>query len=217
MAFIRPYQPGDFDAAAHICRATLPPSLSPFPHAFRLAPYIWTHPYTLLSPKTCHVLDDGSGRAVGYCIGCPDVQAFGAAYGRYVNEVLEPSAEVEPPRSTEVKEPWAIDGVVNEQALLQLAHDFDLAVLQGKEVLWGTHRATMHIDLLDEWQGKGWGRKLIEAFVESVRAETGYGQGVHIGIAGDNGKVVAFYEKVGFRLQPGGEKEGGIWMVKDLK
>ncbi|KAM0500697.1 hypothetical protein ACHAPB_005457 [Verticillium nonalfalfae] len=199
------------------CRATLPPSLSPFPHALRLAPYIWTHPYTLLSSSTCYVLDDGNGRAVGYCIGCPDVKAFGAVYGRYVKEVLEPSTEVEAPRSRDFREPWAINGEVNEQALLQLAHDFDMAVLQGKEILWETHRATMHIDLLEEWQAKGWGRKLVEAFVESLREQKGYEQGIHIGIAGDNGKVVAFYEKVGFRLQPGGEKWGGFWMLKDLE
>ncbi|KAG7143071.1 hypothetical protein HYQ45_000695 [Verticillium longisporum] len=217
MAFIRLYQPEDFDAAADICRATLPPSLSPFPHALRLAPYIWTHPYTLLSPLTCYVLDDGNGRAVGYCIGCPDVKAFGAEYGRYVKEVLEPSTEVETPRSRDFREPWAINGEVNEQALLQLAHDFDMAVLQDREILWGTHRATMHIDLLEEWQAKGWGRKLVEAFVESLREQKGYEQGIHIGIAGDNGKVVAFYEKVGFRLQPGGEKWGGFWMMKDLE
>ncbi|KAF3353918.1 hypothetical protein VdG1_07948 [Verticillium dahliae VDG1] len=198
MAFIRLYQPEDFDAAADICRATLPPSLSPFPHALRLAPYIWTHPYTLLSPLTCYVLDDGNGRAVGYCIGCPDVKAFGAEYGRYVKEVLEPSTEVETPRYRDFREPWAINGEVNEQALLQLAHDFDMAVLQDREILWGTHRATMHIDLLEEEQ-------------------KGYEQGIHIGIAGDNGKVVAFYEKVGFRLQPGGEKWGGFWMMKDLE
>jgi hypothetical protein len=29
--------------------------------------------------------------------------------------------------------------------------------------------------------------------------------------------VVAFYEKLGFRVYPGGEKEGGnVWMVRDL-
>ncbi|KAH7375493.1 acetyltransferase [Plectosphaerella cucumerina] len=221
MAFIRPYQPSDFEAAAHICRATLPGSLSPSRAAYLLAPYIWTHPYTTISPATCHVLEDGTGRAVGYCIGCPDVLALEASYQRYVTEVLVPAEGVNPPRQSATAEPWTVDDgkggqTVNEQALLQLAYDVRRAVLDGKEVLWGTHRATMHIDLLEEWQGKGWGKQLIGKFVESVKEKGGYEQGIHIGIAGDNGKVVPFYEKCGFKLVPGGEASGGIWMARDV-
>lgn len=74
---------------------------------------------------------------------------------------------------------------------------------------------------------EGDGRRLIEAFVESLKApaegEEGpprgkpYGKGIVIGIAGDNAKVVPFYEKCGFRLEPSFEKHGGIWMVRDLE
>ncbi|ROT42687.1 hypothetical protein SODALDRAFT_304141 [Sodiomyces alkalinus F11] len=251
-AFIRPYESKDFDATAHICRETLPPSLHDTPHARRLAPYIWTHPYTHLSPSTCLVLDDGTGRAVGYCIGCPDVEAFARAenYARYLDEVLlgprGGGGEVGPRPEVEAgeKAPWMApradgggsgggggesgDGTgveVNEVALRQLAYDAEVAVLRGTEVLWETYGATMHIDLLGPWQGKGWGRKLIEAFVESVKAadreKSGgtrvYKKGIWIGVAGDNGKVVPFYEKVGFRVREGGEKVGTMWMVKDIE
>jgi GNAT superfamily N-acetyltransferase len=95
---------------------------------------------------------------------------------------------------------------------------------EGKRELVEAYRATMHIDLLGEWQGKGWGRKMIERFVESVRmageagkkAEVDFGRGIHIGVAGENTKVVPFYEKVGFRVYEGGEKEGNVWMTRDL-
>ncbi|POS76978.1 hypothetical protein DHEL01_v204626 [Diaporthe helianthi] len=202
-AFIRPYKPSDFAATAHICRATLPPSLAGSEAAVRLAPYIWTHQYTLLSPRTCFVLDDGSGAAVGYVIGCADVFAFARGYGRYVDDVLlKPAADtfsssscsgeggfwggpaaqgaaaVPAPRQLDRLAPWLRTGdvkrqeggaelVVNEECLAQLAHSAQFLLFgggEGKGALVRGFRATMHIDLLEGWQDKGWGRKMIGEF-----------------------------------------------------
>lgn len=173
---------------------------------------------------------------MGYCIGCPDVVSFAAAdhYARYVDEVLGRRGGGEVGPRPEVRDgedvPWMVarkeDGrmEVNEVALRRLAYDAEVAVLRGTEEVWGTYGATMHIDLLEPWQGKGWGRKLIGAFVDGLRAadrEKGVGRpykkGIWIGIAEENGKVVPFYEKVGFRVKEGGEKVGTIWMVKDIE
>ncbi|TLS26360.1 hypothetical protein PpBr36_05081 [Pyricularia pennisetigena] len=236
MAFIRPYQPTDFEATAFICRATLPPSLAKSPAGVKLSPYLWTHQYTELSPSHCFVLDDGTGRCVGYVIGTPDVFAFAAAYHGYVAKHLS-TADMTP-RQMETREAWTTpEGEVNEQALLQLAREprwLLLEGVEGKEEMVQRYRGTMHIDMLEPWQGKGWGRKLIEQFMESVKRRQGErvpvvledgsgqemmldsGKGVHIGISGENTKVVKFYEKVGFRVQEGGEREGGVWMVYDL-
>jgi ribosomal protein S18 acetylase RimI-like enzyme len=58
---------------------------------------------------------------------------------------------------------------------------------------------------------------MIERFVEGVKGSgLDYGKGIQLGVAGENTKVVPFYEKVGFRVYPGGEKEGNVWMVRDL-
>ncbi|RYP21570.1 hypothetical protein DL765_002206 [Monosporascus sp. GIB2] len=235
MAFIRPYKETDFDACAQICIATLPPSLAGSPEAARLSPYVWTHPYTCLSPSTCHGLDDGAGNAVGYCIGCPDVHALAEAHPRYVAGVL--GGAVAAPAQTETREPWLLppapgDGpegregkkekTVNPAALAQLAYRADWLLLDGdaaRAELMRRWRATMHIDLLEPWQGRGWGRRLIEAFVRSVR-ESGadYGEGEHIGVAGENRKVVAFYERMGFRVvSDDGGDEGTIVLVKDIE
>ncbi|KAI1189760.1 hypothetical protein F5B17DRAFT_166601 [Nemania serpens] len=237
MAFIRLYKDSDFDACAQICIATLPPTLASSPAAAKLSPYLWTHPYTFLSPSTCHVLDDGTGKAVGYCIGCPDVHAFAAEYERYVSTILSRAVAVP---DFSVREPWLVPGdettttaleqgqgqgqedpptevVVNPQALAQNAYRADWMLLENKEALTSRWRATMHIDLLPAWQGRGWGRALIDRFVASVRASgEDYGEGEHIGVAGENAKVVPFYEKVGFRVVAGGEREGNIWMVRDI-
>ncbi|KAH6617197.1 hypothetical protein F5144DRAFT_660099 [Chaetomium tenue] len=237
MAFIRPFRPEDTENAKHICRATLPPTLSHSPAALRMAPYLWTLQFTHLFPQHCLILDDGTGTAVGYVAGTPDVWALAERYPRYVEEVLggvEGRRDVPVPGQLGVREGWLVGGVgdegvqdggvggeVNPECLAQLAYKVEWLVLEGvegKRELAEGWRAMLHIDLLEGWQGKGWGRKLIERFVEGVKGSgEDYGKGVHLGIAGENRKVVAFYERVGFRVYPGGEKEGGnVWMVRDL-
>ncbi|KAI0469151.1 hypothetical protein F4859DRAFT_523371 [Xylaria cf. heliscus] len=244
MAFIRLYKDSDFDACAQICVATLPPTLAASPAAAKASPYIWTHPFTFLSPSTCHVLDDGTGKAVGYCIGCPDVHAFTADYARYTTSLLS-KAIPEPDFS--IRAPWLVrrivareaqqqqqqqqqhqqhdipagnddDEIVNPLALTQNAYRADWMLLEGKGAVTGRWRATMHIDLLPPWQGRGWGRQLIDRFVASVQSSgQDYGEGEHIGVAGENSKVVPFYERVGFHVIEGGEREGNIWMVRDIE
>jgi GNAT superfamily N-acetyltransferase len=186
---------------------------------WRWAPYIWTHQYTFLSPRTCFVLDDGTGRAVGYCIGCPDVVAQGNEYGRYVSGVLERDTTMpEGVADAESKLAWLVDGEFREDALAQTAGSAHWLWMDGNEDLLGEgYRATMHIDLLDEWQGKGWGRKLIDMFVESVRGVAAEGRGIWIGVGTSNAKVVPFYEKQGFRVKTrAAAHQKGITMVRDF-
>ena len=180
-----------------------------------------------------------TGRSSRYVIGCPDVYAFAEAYPQYIETVLSRGAgekDVPVPKQLTTPEPWFVPGsevtdpkpgqplgVVNEAALAQLAYSPRWLLLEGSEgraELVRRYRATMHIDLLAPFQGQGWGRRLIEAFVQSVREAVAAGkgdagEGIQIGVAGDNDKVVPFYEKVGFKIY-GGQKEGSIWMVKDL-
>ncbi|KAL7820669.1 hypothetical protein V8C26DRAFT_392942 [Trichoderma gracile] len=221
MAFIRQYKPSDFDGMAHICRETLNPALSSSAPGRRLAPYVWTHQYTHLSPTTCFVLDDGAGRPVGYCIGCPDIPAFVADYDSYVKNVLDVSSEVTRPADLEAKEPlFLADGSVNEVVLARLAYNPRLLLVDGNEDLLAEYKATMHIDLLPEVQGQGWGRKLIERFVGSVKGvrrmrDGSESRGVWIGVAGDNGKVVPFYERVGFRIKERPVESKTFFMVRD--
>ncbi|KXX73080.1 putative acetyltransferase OgpAT, partial [Madurella mycetomatis] len=210
------------------CRVTLPPSIARSPTAVKIAPYLWTLPFTHLCARNCFVLDDGAGNAVGYVIGAPDVFALAAEYPRYVGEVLGSEtgrADVPVPTQLSRREEWrttssGADGEVNGACLAQLAYKVEWLVLEGvegkKELVEGW-RAMMHIDLLEEWQGQGWGRKMIERFVEGVKGSgCEYGKGIQIGVSGENTKVLGFYEKCGFRVYHGGEREGNVWMVKDL-
>jgi GNAT superfamily N-acetyltransferase len=205
-----------------------------------MAPYIWTLQYPYLCPENCFVLDDGQGRAVGYVIGCSDVTgAFAQNYHKYVDEVLmggQGASDVPVPQQLDtsvswtVKDPLTGKDVVNPEALSQLAHSVRFLVLdgvQGKKEMAHTYRATLHINLLDGYRTQGWGAKMIEKLVESVRTvgkpanvgdsvEPSYGKGIHIGVSGENKNVVPFYEKMGFKVHEGGERVGNVWMLRDM-
>jgi ribosomal protein S18 acetylase RimI-like enzyme len=72
----------------------------------------------------------------------------------------------------------------------------------------------LHIDVLPEHQRRGFGRKLIAEFEAAVREKGA--KGVHVVVAGENDKVVAFYEKCGFEVIEGGEVEGNVFLGKSL-
>lgn len=128
---------------------------------------------------------------------------------------MEPTAE-----QLQAKAPW-IDpdtGRVSELALSQLAFSSKLLLQEGNEDLLSEgYRATLHIDLLDEFQGQGWGRKLIDKVFEAVQAQNVKGsKGLWLGVAGENSKVVKFYERMGLKVKQRGGDSSSITMVKEF-
>jgi GNAT superfamily N-acetyltransferase len=67
----------------------------------------------------------------------------------------------------------------------------------------GTYPAHLHIDLLPELQGQGFGRRLIETLDDAL-ARAGV-SGVHLEASAANTGAVAFYPRVGFTPLPSGE------------
>src|SRR6185295_6755137 len=57
--------------------------------------------------------------------------------------------------------------------------------------------AHLHIDLLAVAQGQGWGRRLMETFLERLRTQDVCA--VHLGVNTSNYRAVRFYEKIGFQ------------------
>lgn len=129
-----------------------------------------------------------------------------------------PAAADIPGLSAANKAPWLVDGAINEIALAQMAYSPQLLLIDGNADLLAEYKATMHIDLLEEWQGHGWGRRLINRFVESVRdvalQDGGASKGIWIGVAADNAKVVPFYEKLGFHVKEREIKTESICLVR---
>ena len=58
---------------------------------------------------------------------------------------------------------------------------------------WPAH---LHIDLLPEWQGRGYGRQLMRTFLEALR--DGGVPSVHLVMATANKPARAFYDRMGF-------------------
>ncbi|KAF8917942.1 acyl-CoA N-acyltransferase [Mucidula mucida] len=63
-------------------------------------------------------------------------------------------------------------------------------------------KAHLHIDILPTYQGKGWGRKLIEAAVEYLKSIDV--AGVWVGMDPKNVNARKFYERLGFKVIAGG-------------
>jgi ribosomal protein S18 acetylase RimI-like enzyme len=89
----------------------------------------------------------------------------------------------------------------------EMSTGFRNAVLQGecsmllswKDVL-AAYSAHLHIDILPEFQQRGYGRELMGAFLEKVKNEGA--EGVHLDMVRHNVGARRFYEKLGFEACP---------------
>lgn len=82
LPIIRAYRPTDRAAVADVCVSTADEggdSRARFPDE-ELMPAIFAEPYCHLDPELAFVLDDGSGRAVGYVVGTGDTAEFVARF-----------------------------------------------------------------------------------------------------------------------------------------
>jgi ribosomal protein S18 acetylase RimI-like enzyme len=174
---VRAYRPTDLDAVYDICVRTAEggDGVLGVYSSDRLIGDIFAAPYVTHEPQHAHVLDDGEGNAVGYILGTANTAAF---VGWYRDEWLP--ATVYPPSA-------------RDDNMLAL-HQRPERMLVPELAAYPAH---LHIDLLPDWQGKGFGRELMVAFLAGL-AEAGVG-GVHLGVVSTNVSARAFYDRLGFR------------------
>lgn len=134
------------------------------------------------------MLDDGSGKAVGYILCAPDTPAFARRYreeflGVVMQHGIEPPAESEPVRdlATQLRR-----DVFHPENMLQ--SDFPNLVAQ--------YPAHLHIDILPSHQGQGWGRKMVTGLLQKLQADQI--PGIHLGMAAANHRAGEFYDRLGF-------------------
>jgi GNAT superfamily N-acetyltransferase len=142
---------------------------------------LFAAPYVTMEPGHAHVVDDGTGQAVGYVVGTADTPAF---VRRYRDEWIPRTAD----RCPEPADP----PVTPDDVMLALHHRPERVIVPEL----ADHPAHLHIDLLPGWQGKGWGRRLMGGFVDGLR-----GAGVprvHLGMVTSNVAARAFYDRLGF-------------------
>jgi ribosomal protein S18 acetylase RimI-like enzyme len=175
---IRNYRPADLDAVYDICVRTGHRGQDARGRQSddRMLGDVWAAPYVTLEPEHAYVLDDGSGRAIGYVIGTADTARF---VRRYRAEWL-PATEGrfgEDPRDRDL-----LDLHLDPERML-------VPELAG-------YPAHLHIDLLPETQGRGFGRALMTTFLSGLWA-AGVAR-VHLGMAPENAAARAFYDRLGF-------------------
>lgn len=184
---IRSYRPTDLDAIYDICVRTAAAGSDARGIYVddRLMGDIFAVPYVKHEPEHAHVLDDGTGTAVGYILGTADTARFARWYR---DEWLPATAG----RYPEPADP----PVTPTDTMLGLHLNPERMVVPAL----ADHPAHLHIDLLPDWQGKGWGRGLMDAFLAGVH-RAGAAR-VHLGMAPANLGARAFYHRLGFTEIP---------------
>ncbi|MBM7119119.1 GNAT family N-acetyltransferase [Archangium primigenium] len=180
---LRPYQPGDWDAVYDICVRTGANGEDARGHYPRdaLLPDLFAGPYLALEPERAFVLDAGE-RVVGYVLGTADTPAFVTAWReRWL------------PRVAGSHPPPVASPRTAEERLIALLHRPEAQLFPEL----APHPAHLHVDLLPEAQGAGFGRRLVETFLTAV-ARAG-APSLHLGTGSGNLRAVRFYERMGFQ------------------
>ena len=193
MESIRPYQPADRAQIYAVCVQTGAAGLDArgLYSSDDVIPDVWAGPYLELQPDLAFVLEV-DGRIAGYIIGAADTRAFMERYiATWLPYLSQRYTAVNPPVTAE--DGVLHDGFTPRRMLIAELDEFP---------------AHLHINLLPEMQGKGWGRRLVQTLVDELRSRS-IG-GVHLGIDLANTGAAAFYERVGFHRLPSDDSLFGM-------
>jgi ribosomal protein S18 acetylase RimI-like enzyme len=183
---IRRYRDRDHDAVYDVCVRTGAASKDArgLYSTDDLIGDIYAGPYLLLEPELAFVLDNGQ-RAVGYCIGAASTSEFVAAYTeRWIPRMRE---RYQPPPSP--------PDPAEER---QLANLFNPGRMLRPEL--APHPAHLHINLLPDYQGGGFGRALVSEFLAAAAA-LGV-PSVHLNVYTANRAALGFYRRLGWSELP---------------
>jgi ribosomal protein S18 acetylase RimI-like enzyme len=179
---IRPYEARDLDRLYEICLRTgaSGQDASRLVADPRLFGELYAAPYAVLEPEHGLVVDDEAGTAVGYVIGALDTRAF------------EARCEAEWWPALRERHPTGSGTNDLDQLLIAMLHQPHLAD-DGVVAVYPSH---LHIDLLPEAQRAGWGRALMEAMHDRLRADGS--RGIHLGVSTRNHRALGFYAHLGY-------------------
>lgn len=191
MPRIRPFRPGDEPALSEICLKTAAAGADAT-GIFAdddLWGEVFVLPYVARHPGLAFVVESDDGRVVGYIVGTDDTRAFEDWFhDEWWPRFSERWPNPDPDRPAET--------VTRQDGMVRYAY----GRRGGAEPFGDTYPAHLHIDLLPELQGQGFGRRLIETLIAALR-DRGV-TGLHLAADVRNTSAAAFYERIGFTRIP---------------
>ncbi len=191
---IRAYRPEDRDDVYRICVLTGESggdATGLYPAD--LIPDVYAGPYLEFEPDLAFVLDTGS-RVAGYVIAAANTRKF---VQRYRDDWL--------PRFT-AKYPRPDPGTVPIHVSQMIDSGLRPERMLIPEV--DEYPAHLHIDILPELQGAGWGRALMSTLLDTL-ADRGV-QKLHLSMSPANTGARAFYDRLGFAELPSSTPTGPV-------
>lgn len=183
---IRPYDPKDRDRIDYICLKTGDSGQDATGKRGddQLLSYIYALPYVDYAPEWAWVVEGDEG-AVGYVLAVPDL----AQFRKWWQEVWVPKLHARFP--WEVRADWPEDD----------QRRFNKAVAPEAPLppWYAEYPAELHINLLPEAQGQGFGRALTGALFAQLSEESVPGLALSVG--GDNPGAIGFYDHLGFDVE----------------
>jgi ribosomal protein S18 acetylase RimI-like enzyme len=183
---IRPATPSDQQGAYDVCLKTGDygqdgqPFYQDDPDALGR---VFVGPYLTLEPDLSLILEDEQG-VCGYALGALDSDAFYARYEAQWRPDLcarFPAPEGDPSLWTRVQ---------------QVHHSYHHPDYFCPEP-YDWYPSHLHIDLLPRAQGRGYGRRMIEQIMDTLRSRGS--PGAHLGVSTLNARAFGFYRHLGFR------------------
>jgi ribosomal protein S18 acetylase RimI-like enzyme len=144
---------------------------------------IYVGPYLAFEPRLALILEREDATVAGYALGALDSRAF---YRRYETE-WRPQLCARFPEPAGGSATWT-----RTQHAHHAYHHPDYTCPDP----YDEYPSHMHIDLLPEAQGRGFGRRMLEEVMRRLR-EFG-SPGVHLGVSGHNHAALGFYHRLGF-------------------
>lgn len=194
---IRNYHPSDLTELYRICLKTgdSGKDATKIYDDPNLLGHIYVGPYAVYEPELCFVVT-ASDKPYGYILGTKDSKKFYEKCEKNWYPILRNQFSIPPD-----------DDNSQQAGIIRKFHekfDVDEDLTQ--------YPAHLHIDLLSQAQGYGYGRKLMDVFFDKLRELSV--KGLHLGVGKKNQNAIKFYERLGFFMFK--EMEYAIIFAKDL-
>jgi ribosomal protein S18 acetylase RimI-like enzyme len=183
---IRNYQPEFLPDLYRICLETGDSGKDASPQFtdLELLGAFYAAPYAILEPDLTFVLRDETG-VCGYILGTRDSNRF----ADWMNHEWLTTWQTKHPLTVQAH--VIPETLSYQERIIGLIHrgyaPYDCVP---------EYPAHLHIDLLPRAQGKGWGRTLMNTFLNRLRELEV--PGVHLGVGTSNSGAIQFYERLGF-------------------